>query len=431
MLSIAGFIMVLLMIVLLIKFKLLPITVFSVLPIVVAFVIGTSFVDTMTFTATGIIRVLPIVALFIGSITYFGLMDDVGLFDVPVNWLIKKVNNNILSVLIISACIAIITHLDGSGTTTLLITVPAMLPIVKAMKIRVLPFSFIVGLVIGVMNLLPWAGPLGRAAIVTGTDPTALWMQILPVQIFGVALIFVTCFVTAKEETKRGFFVPGSQITITERIVSEEKIALKRPKLIWFNLALTIVVIAALFFGVPSFLPFIIGSAIALFLNYGKGGEKAQTARIKAHAANILPMIFTIICAGIFLGILTGTKMIDAMSESIVAIIPAFFGRFLHIIMGILAIPISLVFEADTLNYGLLPVLVRVGSQYGVDPAKAALSLAIGHNIGISLCMTNATVYFGLAMYGLQYGEAFRYSFVRRLIFGAVMILFGALIGAL
>jgi CitMHS family citrate-Mg2+:H+ or citrate-Ca2+:H+ symporter len=431
MLSITGFIMVAVMIVLLIKFKLLPITVFSVLPIVVALVIGTSFSETMKMVAQGMMRTLPVAALFIGSITYFGLMDDVGLFDGPVNWLLKKVHNNILSVLIITACISLITHLDGSGTTTLLITVPAMLPIVNALGIRKLPFSLIVGLMIGVMNFLPWAGPLGRVAVITGADPTDLWMQILPVQIFGVVMIFITCFLLAREETKKGHFKPDSTIVLAERKLSDEKLALKRPKLLWFNALMTVAVIALLFLGVPSFIPFIIGSAIVLFVNYGKEGEKGQTARIKAHAGNILPMIFTIICAGIFLGILTGTEMIDAMSQSIVSIVPSFLGRFLHIIMGILAIPLSIVFEADTLNYGILPVLVNVGSQYGISAAKAGLALTIGHNLGITMCMTNATVYFGLALYGLQYGEALRYSFLRRLLFGSLMIIFAAIIGAI
>ena len=45
--------------------------------------------------------------------------------------------------------------------------------------------------------------------------------------------------------------------------------------------------------------------------------------------------------------------------------------------------------------------------------------------------MTNATVYFGLALYGLQYGEAFKYSFLRILVFGAIVIVFAALVGAI
>jgi CitMHS family citrate-Mg2+:H+ or citrate-Ca2+:H+ symporter len=431
MLTIAGFIMVALMIVFLIKFKLLPITAFTVLPIVTALAIGTGFSDTMRFVATGMVRVLPIAALFIGSITYFGLMDDVGLFDAPVNWLIGKVKNNIISVFIISACIALISHLDGSGVTTLLITIPAMLPIIQALKIRVLPLCLIISAVIGVMNFLPWAGPLARAGVVTGIDPTILWKQVLPVQIFGVGLLFILCFLLAKEETKRGFFQPDSGFALESRKISPEKLALKRPKLIWFNAILTVGVIVLLFLGVPSFIPFIVGSGIALFVNYGKEGERGQTSRIKAHAADILPMIFTILCAGIFLGVLSGTKMIDAMSESIVAIVPTFFGRFLHIIMGILAIPISLVFEADTLNYGVLQVLTQVGVQYGIEPVKAALALTIGHNFGISLCMTSASVYFGLGLYGLQYGETFKYGFWRLFVMGAVMIVFAALVGVI
>jgi CitMHS family citrate-Mg2+:H+ or citrate-Ca2+:H+ symporter len=218
---------------------------------------------------------------------------------------------------------------------------------------------------------------------------------------------------------------------LESRTIPPEKLALRRPRLIWCNALLTAGIIVLLFLGVPSFIPFIVGAGIALFINYGREGEREQTARIKAHAADILPMVFTILCAGIFLGVLSGTKMIDAMSEAIVSVIPVFFGRFLHIIMGILAIPISLVFEADTLNYGVLPVLTHVGAEYGIEPAEAALALTIGHNFGISLCMTSASVYFGLGLYGLQYGETFRYGFWRLFVIGVILIIFAALVGAI
>ncbi len=431
MLAIVGFIMIGILIIALVKFNSLPITVFSTLPLIAALIVGSGVTGSMTMIAKGVIKVLPTAALFVGSITYFGIMNDVGLFDRPITWLSRKIKPNVFSVLAISASVAMIAHLDGSGVATLLITVPAFLPIVKGLKIRVMPFSFIITMCIGVMNFLPWGGPLGRAATVVGSDAVTLWKTILPVQILGIILIYISCFLISRYEVKKGYFVYQPNMNVSFRELSQEELDLRRPKLFWINLLLTIMILVMLFIGIPAFIPFLIGIGVSLPVNYGKGGEKAQTARIKAHSKNVLPMIITIIGAGMLLGVITDTGMVDAMAKSIVGVFPQAMGPFIHIIMGILTIPLSLVFDPDTLNYGILPVISAMGQTYGISPTKAALAIAVGHNMGIGLCMTSASVYFGLGMFGLEYKEAFKYSFVKSFIFGAVLIIFGAIIGIL
>ncbi|WFR57647.1 SLC13 family permease [Anaerocolumna sp. AGMB13025] len=431
MLAIVGFIMIGILIVALVKFNCLPITVFSTLPLIAALIVGSGVSGSMTMLAKGIIQVLPTAALFVGSITYFGIMNDVGLFDRPISMLSKRIKPNVFSVLAIASSVAMIAHLDGSGVATLLITVPAFLPIVKGLKIRVMPFSFIVTMCIGVMNFLPWGGPIGRAATVVGSDAVTLWKTVLPVQIFGILLVYVACFLISRQEVRKGYFVYQPDVRVSLRELSQEELELRRPKLFWFNLLLTVMILVMLFIGIPAFIPFLMGIGLALPVNYGKGGEKAQSARIKAHAKNVLPMIITIIGAGMLLGVITDTGMVNAMAKAIVGVIPKALGPFIHIIMGILAVPLSLVFDPDTLNYGILPVISAMGQAYGITPTQSALAIAIGHNMGVGLCMTSASVYFGLGMFGLEYKEAFKYSFVKSLLFCAALIIFGAIIGVL
>lgn len=431
MLAAVGFVMILLLIIGLVKFKLLPITVFSTLPLLAALAVGADFPGAMKMVAMGMIDVLPTAALFVGSITYFGVMSDAGMFDRPVNWLTRRIRPSVFSVLVIACCVAMISHLDGSGATTILITVPAMLPVAKAMKVRVLPLSFVITMTIGVMNFLLWGGPLGRAATVVGSDTVTLWKQVLPIQLLGMALLFVTCWLLAKQEEKHGYGAVSLAGGPAAGAVTPEEEALKRPGLFWYNLGLTVLVIVLLFVGVPAFIPFLLGLAIALPLNYGKGGEAAQTTRIKAQAKNVLPMIITIIGAGMLLGVLNGSGMIDAMTGMIVSVIPASLGKFLHVIMDVLAIPLSLVFEADTMNFGILPVVTSMGQAYGVSPIKSALAIAVGHNMGIGMCMTSATVYFALGLFGIEYSEALKYGFWKTLAFGVVLVLFGAVVGVL
>lgn len=81
----------------------------------------------------------------------------------------------------------------------------------------------------------------------------------------------------------------------------EDKDGLRRPKLFWVDLILTILVIAALVkSGVAPYLIFMFGTMIALMINYriwtsGKTSEKI--------APSCIDLTVTLIGAGVFLGI--------------------------------------------------------------------------------------------------------------------------------
>ena len=88
-----------------------------------------------------------------------------------------------------TAAIAIVAHLDGSGSTTFLLTIPALLPLYEAMNISRYVLLTIVALSASVMNMLPWGGPVGRASSVIGPSPNEIWTHLLPVQ--GIAIVLV------------------------------------------------------------------------------------------------------------------------------------------------------------------------------------------------------------------------------------------------
>ena len=80
-----------------------------------------------------------------------------------------------------------LSDLDGGGASTFCIVIPAMLPVYKRMHMRPTTLLRIAVLAMGVLNLMPWAGPTMRAASVLGMEAGALWKTILPIQIFGPA----------------------------------------------------------------------------------------------------------------------------------------------------------------------------------------------------------------------------------------------------
>ena len=92
-------------------------------------------------------------------------MTDAGMFDVIIGKLMGLVGDSVIGVCLMTAVIALIGHLDGGGASTFCIVVPAMLPVYKKMHMRPTTMLRIAVLAMGVLNLMPWAGPTMRAFI--------------------------------------------------------------------------------------------------------------------------------------------------------------------------------------------------------------------------------------------------------------------------
>ena len=57
------------------------------------------------------------------------------------------------------------------GLSSAVITVSALLPVYLRLGMRPIVLAGVVALGAGVMNMVPWGGPLGRTAAATGIDP--------------------------------------------------------------------------------------------------------------------------------------------------------------------------------------------------------------------------------------------------------------------
>ena len=155
MIALVGFIMIALIVVLLLKGKMSPIVVLALIPTVAALILGHNPKDVAGFIKEGIGTTTSNGILFIFSVIYFGVMSDTGMFDVIVNFLVKRAGNNVIAVTVATALIATIAHLDGTTATTVLITIPALYPVYKRMNIDSKILLCLTGACMGVMNLLP------------------------------------------------------------------------------------------------------------------------------------------------------------------------------------------------------------------------------------------------------------------------------------
>ena len=112
----------------LILFRVTSVVVALTLVPVVAAIAGGFTSEIGAFAMDGIRSVAPTAALLAFAVVFFGVMNDAGLFEPFIRWIVRLVGDDPLKVVIGTAAIAAIAHLDGAGASTFMITVPAMLP---------------------------------------------------------------------------------------------------------------------------------------------------------------------------------------------------------------------------------------------------------------------------------------------------------------
>lgn len=202
-LSIIGFLTILIIVLLLITNKVTPVVAMVLIPLIAALIAGFEFAEIGNFFSAGISTVMNVAVMFIFAILFFGVMQDAGLFDPLIRNMIKLTRGNVITVSVGTVIIAAIAQLDGAGASTFLITIPALLPLYKHLKMNPYLLLLLIGGSASIMNMVPWAGPLGRAASVLDVDVTELWRPLIPIQIIGIILMIVLAVFLGMREKRR------------------------------------------------------------------------------------------------------------------------------------------------------------------------------------------------------------------------------------
>ena len=428
MIAAVGFLMIIAIVFLLLKGKMSPIVVLAVIPALAALILGYDPIKIAGFIRDGIKTTTSNGILFIFSVIYFGVLSDTGLFDVIVNWLVKKAGSNVIAVTVATAIIATIAHLDGTTATTVLITIPSLYPVYKRMNIDSRILLCLTGACMGVMNLLPWGGPTARAATVLTMDANELWHMLIPIQVAGFIVNIVLAVFLGMFAVKHGAG-SGKGIEIaTDSKESQEINSLRKstPFLI-FNLILTVIVIAVLSMGLAtSYVVFLVALCVLMAVNYPD--QKLQDKLVKKHAPAALIISATLFAAGAMVGIFDGTGMLEAMANAIMSVIPNFLGKYIHVIFGILALPLGLCIGTDAYFYGIMPLVIHVGETYGVAPLSTAMAMLIGKNIALMVSPLVPATFLAIGLTNTELKDHMKFSIPPYYLISLIMLLFGIII---
>ncbi|MBP6115114.1 MAG: hypothetical protein KBC57_04375 [Neisseriaceae bacterium] len=401
------------------------------IPIVMALLAGFSLSEVSGHAVTGIRAIAPVIGMFVFAILFFSILTDAGMFDPIIDWILKTVGHQPARIALGTTVLAVVAHLDGSGATTFLVVVPAMLPLYQRLGMDRRILACCVAMGAGVANMLPWGGPTLRAASALQVDVMALFLPVLPVMLAGLLFACACAWLMGRREAKR--LMGGEALMLglgsNDRDLSAAERGLRRPKLVWLNLGLVLLVLGSMLMGwAEPVLCFMLGAVVALWLNYPKQSD--QKARIDAHAGSVMMMAGILFAAGVFTGILKNAGMLSAMAETLSANAPAQMAGHFPFILGLVSMPLSMVFDPDSFYFGILPVVSAAAHDLGVPALQMGQAALLGQmTTGFPISPLTPATFLLVGLAGVDLAEHQRFSFLYLWAISIVMTLVSVLLG--
>jgi CitMHS family citrate-Mg2+:H+ or citrate-Ca2+:H+ symporter len=335
--------------------------------------------------------------LLLFAILFFSIMLDVGLFEPMCVGLIKMAKGDPLRICLATAFISMVVSLDGDGTTTVLIVTASVLTLFKKLKMNKLYLALLIAVPNSILNYVPWSGPMARAMPVLNIGAREFFLPVIPGMAVSIVFaIYMAWSLGMKERKRLGYHTSNlkanagnaeAAATATaenDQIINgiihelrENGKELKRPKLFWFNLILTLGVMYILIEGVmDGGVTFLVATALALMVNYKNPAVQAK--RLVANGEEALGPVSLVFGAGVIMGILNGSGMSTAIANHIVSIIPASMGIYVPLFLALVSLPALIFLPNDAFYFGILPVIAPIAYSYGATPVEIGVASLIG-----------------------------------------------------
>lgn len=450
MLAAVGFILVIAMVALIIWGRVALPPILIILPTIAVIILGlmgylvppkaeaaapmdllTCFKTLQSYLGSGLSSVLNTAALFTFAVVFFNILGDAGMFDFIVSKVMKYIGNNISLILLMTCLLCAISHLDGSGATTMLITIPTMLPLFKKMRVSPVILLLYVGLVSGVENMLPWTSALARVSAATGVEAREIWTALLPTQVVGMVLLFASCFVVGPILKKKGFGMTDEEFDeLKSGMLKLNDPVLKVSRgVLFFDIIFTVVLVVCLLMGwINTNVAFMIALSIALIVNCKDAKE--MTSQIRKHGSTALNMVMIIFSIGMLVGVMKDSGMMSAMTDTLVGLMPESMGTHLTFIIALLSVPLSMAVGSDTLYMVMAPIFGNMAVAFGGTMMAGASACVIGACIAANLCLVAPTPYLALGLAGVEMKDNLKYCFIPTWILGILLAIVGAITGA-
>ncbi|MEY8353915.1 hypothetical protein AALB39_11220 [Lachnospiraceae bacterium 54-53] len=219
-----------------------------------------------------------------------------------------------------------------------------------------------------------------------GVDLSQLFRSLLPGLLAAqVVIIGVAAYLGKKERRRLNYNLGSGQEVSQESIdqmlaaIRDNEPELKRPRLYWFNLLLTIGSLILLIKGdIHGSVIFMLSLAIALVVNYRT--VEACSERLEALSGDALPTTVITLGAGVFSGVLSGSGMAAALANSIAASIPTALGSHMAPVYAVIAAPAICFLPQDAFYFGIASVISGVMAQFGIGPMEAAVASMVGQS---------------------------------------------------
>jgi CitMHS family citrate-Mg2+:H+ or citrate-Ca2+:H+ symporter len=120
------------------------------------------------------------------------------------------------------------------------------------------------------------------------------------------------------------------------------------------------------------------------------------------------------------------------MAQAAVGFVPPAMASHIPVVLGLVSMPLSMLFDPDSFYFGVLPVVAEVAGQLGVPAVQVGQAALLGQmTTGFPVSPLTPATFLVVGLTGIELGEHQRFTapwlFATTLVMTAVAVLIGVL----